>query len=80
MDDLEFVLLGDLANTTEDTCKFTNVEQVVELSWCWEQTLSNSFPNSNSSIDKKGLHIDNVLSVSLRSEESTEYATINVSD
>jgi len=80
LNDLVLESLGNLGNTLENTGQLTNSKQVMELGWSRKQTLTNSLPNSNSSINKKGLHVNDILSVLFGVEEGTKNGTVNISN
>jgi hypothetical protein len=80
LDNLVLVLLSNLGNTTEHTGQLTNSEQVMELSWGWEESLTDSLPNSDGGVNQESLHVDHILSVALGGEQGTEDGTVDVSD
>lgn len=75
---LELSLLGDLADTTENTGQFTDIEQVVELCGSRQQFLSYGFPESDGGIDKVTSHSDDVLRILLWVEDNLKDTTVDV--
>ena len=65
LDNFVLRLLNDSANTTEDTCKITNIEVIVELGWGWKKSLSCGIPNGNGCINDEWSHVDDVGTIFL---------------
>jgi len=69
LNDLVLWLLGNCADTLENSGEFTNSESVMELGWSWHELLLDHVPNADGSINKVWSHVDDFLRVLLWVEE-----------
>ena len=78
LDDLEFVSLGNSANTLEDSSQLSDCEGVVELGWSRKKLLLDLLPKGNGGVDQVRLHLDDVLVVLLGVEQHFQDSSVDV--
>lgn len=78
LDDLEFVSLGNSANTLEDSSQLSDCESVMELGWSWKKLLLDLLPKGNGGIDQVRLHLDDVIVVLLWVEQHFQDSSVDV--
>ena len=80
LDNFVFWLLCNIADTLENTSKFTNIESIMELGWSWQESSLDGIPNSDGGINEIWSHVDDFWSILLGVEKNLKNSTIDVLD
>jgi len=59
LNNVVLILFSNGANTLENSGEFSDVENVMELSWGWKKSSLDLLPESNGTINQNSLHVDN---------------------
>jgi len=77
-DNLVLWLSSNSTDSLEHSCQFTDVESVMELSWCRKKSLLYGLPNADGSIDQVWTHVNNFWVVFLWTEQDLKDSTIDI--
>lgn len=78
------ISVSNASNTLEKTCQITNVEFVMELGGCGQETFGDGLTEDDGGINEERFHVDDVLSlltsVLLGSDNGIQDSTVDVLD